>query len=312
MFLMSNAVECLNVVKRFGDVVALNEFTLSVPKGCIFGLIGPNGAGKTTAIKICLGLLRPDKGKVSLFDEPPWNNPDVKYKVGVIHERAAFPPHIRVRKYLEHMSRIYGLGEVRRVREVLKLLGLEEVSERRIGSLSAGTLKKLSIAQAILHSPEMVIADEPTANLDPLARIELLELISRLHKEEGMGFLISSHILSELEKICDMVAFVYAGKVSLAGKLKELIREFRGLFRVSGSRLDGLVKILKEIPYVRDVRVRGNDVIARVDEGYGADFYKDVGLLAKKAGVEIYCIESRAICIEELFRRIALREAQGA
>ena len=304
---MPDALEYLNVRKRFGKVRALNGFTLRIPGDGVFGLIGPNGAGKTTAIKLGIGLLRPDEGEVKLFGEDPYGNPNVRFEVGVIHERAAFPKHVRAGEFLKHVARMYGEGE-EEVREVMKLLGISEVADRKIGGLSAGTLRKLSIAQAIIHRPRLVIADEPTANLDPLARAELLETISVLHKDEGMGFLVSSHVLSELERVCDRLAFVYAGKVRLVGDLSMLIESFKGLFKVSCERAGELAKALRGLPYVREVRVAGGDLVVRVDEGFEDDFYRDVSSLAKEVGVKLYYVGAKGIRLEELFRSLTSGE----
>lgn len=199
-------------MKRFGRVWALRGLDLSVPRGRVFGFIGPNGAGKTTTIRICLGLLRPDAGEVRLFGEYPWNNPDVRALVGVLHEQMAFPEHLRVRRFLEHAARIYGVEKPREAAaSVLKVVELDEAADRKISALSAGMRQRLGIAQALIHGPELVIADEPTANLDPLGRVEILNLIARLHKDEGVSFFISSHILPELARICDHIALIHEG-----------------------------------------------------------------------------------------------------
>ena len=292
-------------MKRFGRVWALRGLDLSVPRGRVFGFIGPNGAGKTTTIRICLGLLRPDAGEVRLFGEYPWNNPDVRALVGVLHEQMAFPEHLRVRRFLEHVARIYGVekpGEA--AASVLKVVELDEAADRKISALSAGMRQRLGIAQALIHGPELVIADEPTANLDPLGRVEILNLIARLHKDEGVSFFISSHILPELARICDHIALIHEGTVRISGELDELMDKFGRAFRISVNKPDELMVRIEELPYVRAAYLVGSELMVEVEEGSEAQFYADATDLANQLGLELYGIESRVATLEDLFRRV--------
>ena len=309
---MENVMECHGLVKRFGKVVALNGLTLEVPRKRIFGLIGPNGAGKTTTIRICLGLLRPDAGEAFLFGEDPWNNPRVRLRVGVLHERMALPEHVRAVELLEHVARIYGLPSPEEAAaEALELVGLKEAADRKVGGLSAGMRQRLCIAQALIHRPEFVIADEPMANLDPLGRSETLDLIARLHREEGVDFLISSHILPELSRICDSVAFIHQGRVYITGRLEELMRRYGRAFRVSTDKPEALRPKVAELPYVREVFVTGRDLVVEVEEGHEAEFYSAISSLARELGVELYGVESKVASLEDLFRRVVLGELGG-
>ena len=300
-------MECVDLVKRFGKVVALNGLTLEVPRGRIFGLIGPNGAGKTTTIRIVLGLLRPDSGEVRLFGEDPWNNPGVRARVGVLHEQMELPRHVRAREFLAHVARIYGVPEpVKKAVEALELVGLKDAWDRKVGALSAGMKQRLCIAQALLHEPELVIADEPLANLDPLGRSEVLDLIAKLHKDEGVDFIISSHILPELGRICDSVALIHQGRVHLTGTLDELMAQFGRSFRVSVSDPKALRPRVLELPYVRDAYISGRDLVVEVEEGHEDEFYGTIRSLAHEVGVEFYGLESRVASLEDLFRRMVL------
>jgi len=302
---LENVVECRGLVKRFGAVWALRGLDLHVPRGRVFGFIGPNGAGKTTTIRICLGLLRPDAGEVRLFGEDPWNNPDVRALVGVLHEQMAFPEHLRVRKFLEHVARIYGVREARKAAlSALEIVELEEAADRKISALSAGMRQRLGIAQALIHEPELVIADEPTANLDPLGRMEILNLMARLHKDEGVSFFISSHILPELARICDYIALIHEGRVRISGELDELMDKFGRAFRISVSRPEELLRRVEELPYVRAAYVMGSELMVEVEEGSEAQFYADATGLARELGLELYGIDSRVATLEDLFKRI--------
>jgi ABC-2 type transport system ATP-binding protein len=173
---VTRIVNIEGLAKSYGKVIAVDGLSLAVEKGSIMGLIGPNGAGKTTTIKVLLGLLRPDRGEIEVFGENPWNNPAIRHRIGVVHEQAYFPSNHKALDYLERVCRIFGFPESRAA-EMLKTVGLQpEAHDRSIKGLSAGMLQKFAIAHALIHEPEFVVADEPTSNLDPQSRNEILGL----------------------------------------------------------------------------------------------------------------------------------------
>jgi len=190
-------------------------------------------------------------------------------------------------------------------------VGLKEAADRKVGGLSAGMRQRLCIAQALIHRPEFVIADEPMANLDPLGRSEMLDLIARLHREEGVDFLISSHILPELSRVCDSVAFIHQGRVYITGRLEELMRRYGRAFRVSTDKPEALRPKVAELPYVREAFVAGRDLMVEVEEGHEAEFYTAISGLAKELGVELYGVESKVASLEDLFKRVVLGELGG-
>lgn len=290
-----------DLAKRYGRVVAVDGLYLTVEEGSITGLIGPNGAGKTTTIKIILGLLRPDRGNVTILGEDPWDNPEIKRHVGVVHERAFFPSHQRVMDYMERVCRIYGVEESR-AKEVLEIVDLLEAWERPIKGLSAGMLQKFSIAHALVHEPGIIVADEPTSNLDPQARSELLDTILRLNRQEGATFLISSHILPELSRVCESVAIINRGRVWASGKLDELYERFGAArMRISTDKPGALAEELVKLDYVVTAEIEGTDISAAVSAGKEDRLYEDVPKLAKGIGARVRGIESRTASLEELF-----------
>ena len=192
-------IKTTNLTKYFGKAIALNELNLCVPKG-ISGFIGKNGAGKTTTISILLGLLKPNLGEAIVFDMDCWRESyEIRRKLGVMHEVNAYPGNFSGKRFLEYVASIYGVSQIgQRVKESLEDVGLAEVKDKPIKTYSAGMFKRLGLAQALIGYPELVILDEPTANIDPSGRIELLEKIKEMHVEYGTSFLISTHILSDL------------------------------------------------------------------------------------------------------------------
>ena len=299
-----------DLAKSYGRVVAVDGLSLKVEEGSIMGLIGPNGSGKTTTIKIILGLLKPNRGVVRVFDEEPWDNSDIRSKIGVIYERAFFPSRHKVFDYLKRVCRIFGKPESR-AREVLALTRLEDAYDRTIKALSAGMLQKFAVAHALIKEPRLIIADEPTSNLDPEARRELLDLILQLHREENVTFLISSHVLPELSRVCESVAIINQGKVWAAGDLTELSDKLGArTTRISTDNPEVLGGMIRTLEYVSRVEVDSRGVSVGVPAGEDERLYEDVLRLARKAEAKIAGIETGTASLEELFS-LAVKSTQG-
>ena len=298
-----------NLVKRFGATTAVNGLNLTLEEGSIVGLIGPNGAGKTTTIKMLLGLLKPDKGRVNVFGQNPWDNPTIRPLIGVIHEKAFFPAHQKALEYLQRTCRIFGVPETRAL-ETLKQLDLVNARDRLIRVLSAGMLQKFSIAHALIHNPKLIVADEMTANLDPQARSSLFDVVLQLHKDQKVSFLMSSHILPELSRVCDSVVIMNQGKAFASGKLSDLYEKYSAAtIRVLTDKPEELASKLRTLPYVKAafVDVRGISVQAQNED----NFYEDASKLAKKIGAKIQAIETGSASIEELYNRVVGRSKEG-
>lgn len=301
-----------NLCKSYGDVLAVDGLCLAIEKGTIMGLIGPNGAGKTTTIRIALGLLKPDKGRVEVFGQDPWDNPDIRSRIGVVYEKANFPGSNTVIQYLQRTGRIFGLRHSI-VLETLEKVGLSEARSRQIRALSAGMLQRFAIAHALIHQPELVIADEPTSNLDPQARSELLDLILELHLRHKTTFLISSHILPELNRICESVAIVNNGKVWAQGDFLQLCESFGVTStRVSTDKPEALAKALRGVGYVRTAKADTRGVAVSILGDNIEQLYEDILALAKNVGATVLGIETGTASLEELFRFAVRRKESEA
>ncbi len=297
-----------DLAKSYGRVVAVESLNLKLDEGSVTGLIGPNGAGKTTTIKMILGLLKPDRGVVKVFGQDPWDNPAIRSMIGVVYEKAFFPAHQKTLEYLQRVCRVFGVSESRAM-EVLELVNLQEASAREIRALSAGMLQKFAIAHALVHSPKLIVADEMTANLDPQARSELLDLVLQLHKDEKVTFLLSSHILPELSRVCDSVAIMNRGKVWAFGKLSELYEKYAvGIIRVSTDSPYELEAEIKKLNYVKEVNSDIRGISVTVADGKEDELYEDVPKLAKKIKAKILGIETGSASLQELYR-LAIRQA---
>ena len=214
-----------SLTKRYGDVTALDIDALSVPRG-ITGLLGPNGAGKTTLLGLLLGLHPPDAGRISVLGlDPAVAGAEVRARVGYGPEHRRVPADLRAVDFVRHMAEVHGLppGEaVARASDALWLVELGEERSRPLGTMSTGQLQRVKLAQAIAHDPAVVFLDEPTDGLDPLQRDAMLDLIRRIGDEFSTSILLSSHLLAEVERVCDGAVILDGGRVLRAGALADL------------------------------------------------------------------------------------------
>lgn len=208
------AVETRGLRKRFGAKVAVEDLTLTVRRGEVFGFLGPNGAGKTTSVKMLLGLVRPTAGSASLLGAPVGDRPS-RAKVGFLPEHFRFQEWLTGREFLTFHGRLFGMRGAalgRRIDELLVRVDLLDAAERKLHGYSKGMLQRVGLAQALLNEPHLVFLDEPTSGLDPIGRLLVRDCIADL-KAAGTAVFLNSHLLSEVEVTCDRVAFVKRGRV---------------------------------------------------------------------------------------------------
>ena len=200
----------------------LYNINLQVEKGSVYGFLGPNGAGKTTTLRLLLGLLKCQQGKIELFGEDLQHNRlSILKRLGSLIEQPSLYAHLTAKENLEVYRRTYS-AEKSRVGDVLQLVGLQDTGKKKAKQFSLGMKQRLSIAIALLHNPELLILDEPTNGLDPNGIIETRELIKKLNAEMGVTILVSSHILAEVEKMATHLGIIHKGKMLFQGPLSEL------------------------------------------------------------------------------------------
>jgi len=242
----SVAIRARGLSKNFGEVRAVAGIDLEVRRGEIYGFLGRNGAGKTTTIRMLLGLVRPSAGEISMLGSSLKEDREgILSRVGYFVESPAAYPNLTVRENLDIQRRLTG-APPRAADDTIKLLKLGEYVDRRAGRLSLGNKQRLSLARALLHSPELLILDEPANGLDPAGIIEIRSLLRRLADEEGVTIFMSSHLLDEVAQLADRVGIIHDGKL-----IEEVgYRELRELGRTSiGIIVDnaaGAEKILRE------------------------------------------------------------------
>jgi ABC-2 type transport system ATP-binding protein len=204
------------------DVKTLSSINLQVERGSIYGFLGPNGSGKTTTLSLLLGLLNCQQGEIEIFGQHMHSaRIDILKKIGSLIEAPSLYGHLTARENLEVYRQVYGVSK-KRIEEVLAIVGLGETGKKVAMKFSLGMKQRLSIALALLPNPELLILDEPSNGLDPAGIIELRELIKKLNKEHGMTILISSHLLSEVEKMVSHVGIIFQGEMLFQGPLSEL------------------------------------------------------------------------------------------
>lgn len=216
-----------NLVKRYGDLVALDHLSLNIQEGEIFGLLGPNGSGKTTAINCLLALLKYDKGTITIFGKPMRpNSYDIKKDIGVVMQNVAVFEQMTVRENIDYFCGLYVKDKEKRrslVEEAIAFTGLEDFEKMRPKKLSGGLLRRLNIACGIVNKPKLIILDEPTVAVDPQSRNKILEGIMELNRQ-GSTIIYTSHYMEEVEQICSRIAIIDHGKVLATGTTEELKR----------------------------------------------------------------------------------------
>lgn len=213
------------VVKRYGSYTALDGVDLDIAHG-ITGLLGANGAGKTTILGMLIGLHRADAGSISVLGHDPWSaGPKVRERLGYAPEHHQLPPDVRAADFVRHVAELHGLPKPEantRASDALWLVGLGEERFRPMGTMSTGQRQRVKLAQAIAHDPELIMLDEPTDGLDPVQRDVMLNLIKSVAREFSIDVILSSHLLDEVEAVCDNVTIIGEGVTIASGTLDDL------------------------------------------------------------------------------------------
>ena len=224
-----NVIETRNLTKIYGNkYIALNGMNLKVPQGSVFGLVGPNGAGKTTTLKLLLGLQSPTAGVVEVFGERMTTNAaHLRRRMGFLPTNPRFPKDMTPITYLDFVGKVSGLPkEVRKPRlaALLRAVDLLSAASQKVEGFSTGMTTRLGIAASLINDPELLLWDEPTAGLDPEGRKYTIELIEELRQDKNKTILVSSHILSDIERVCDHIGILSEGKLIFCGPVREMKR----------------------------------------------------------------------------------------
>lgn len=288
-----------------GAVAALTDFSLEVHDGEIFGLLGPNGAGKTTFIKVLLDIVGATAGEATLLGEPVGHAP-AKARVGYLPENHKYPDFLTGAQVLRYFGKLSGMGGAeleRRIDDRLRLVGMAEWRNTKIRKYSKGMLQRIGLAQALINDPQLVMLDEPTDGVDPLGRKEIRDLLARL-RNEGKTVFLNSHLLSEVELICDRVAILNKGRLVRLGSVRELTTQ-ENVYRVG---IEGA------LPDTLRAQWEATRVTLQEENGDLLFFLPDVAALnavidqLRGAGLLITSVSEKRQSLEDMFIDIISRE----
>jgi ABC-2 type transport system ATP-binding protein len=306
-FAGDTAIETHGLTKRFGARTAIDAVDLRVPRGSAFGFLGPNGAGKTTMIRMLLGLTRASGGSMSLLGRPvPAERAEALQRVGAIVEEPRFHPYLSGRENLRIVASARGPHVRARIAPALARVGLAERADEKVKRYSLGMRQRLGVARCLLADPQLLILDEPTNGLDPGGIQEFREMIRAMVEQEGRTVFISSHLLDEVEKICDAAAIVDRGRIVTQGPIAELARGGSQPELILG--VDDVELALTVLSASADVReAHRSDEGLRVVFGGTAETVAELNALLVHAGVGVMRLEPVRDSLERRFLEITSR-----
>lgn len=298
-------IQTNELTKKYGDFVAVEGLNLMVKPAEVFGLLGPNGAGKTTTILMLLGLTEPTSGWVQVLGYDPSRQPlSIKSKTGYIPDQVGFYDELTARENLIYIAKLNGLSRqetAQRVNESLHKVGLSEVADQRVGTFSRGMRQRLGVADVLIKNPQLIIMDEPTQGLDPELARDFLDLIRKL-SDAGITILLSSHLLPQVQEVCDRVGLFHRGRIVLEGTVPELAQKVLGAgyqvqLRANGTETP-LLDELRNLPGVVEVEFVSPDRYTLVAT---RDVCPDAARTVVDAGGQVHSLEIENLNLDEIY-----------
>lgn len=310
-------IEAEGLTKNYGPVRALDGVSFRIELGEIVGLLGPNGAGKTTAMQILTGYQQPDTGTVRITGKDISESPlEVKQSIGYLPETAPSYGEMIVYDYLQYVAAVQNVGDSGRIVETLKTCGLTEVAHKRIKELSLGYRQRVGLAHALIHDPQILILDEPTAGLDPNQIIEVRDLIRRISAQKTI--ILSTHILQEVEALCDRVIIINEGRILLDQQTTDLRQSLGNradlALKVSGIGYDELSSRIEKIDGVEQVSPLDDPeelTACMVRTNGKKDVRPELFRLAADGGFTLYELGRENTSVEQVFRQLTTEEKHG-
>ena len=293
----SIAIELENLHKRFGrrkrQVHAVRGLNLGIETGQVYGFLGPNGAGKSTTIRMIMDLVHPTDGEVRIFGQPVRQYPAVLHRVGGLVEGATFYPFLTGRKNLETLSHTSNCYDPARIQMLLEQVDMADKADRRVKGYSTGMKQRLGLAAALLADPDLVILDEPTNGLDPAGIQEVRQFIRQLVDEQGKTVFLSSHMLSEVEQLCDRVAIIQHGEIVHEGNVAELLTRQAHL-KIEAEPIEKVVTVLSEM---WEVTQDGKWIIVNAGKESAPIILQQL----IQANVSVYQLQTERLSLEQFF-----------
>lgn len=304
------AIELVGVSKHYGEQKALEDLSLRIPEGVLFGLLGPNGAGKTTTLRILATLLDPSSGQARVCGSDTVEDAyEARRSVGYMPDFFGVYRLMEVREYLEFFAAAYALPrDVRRrtVEEVLALLDLEGKADALVGTLSRGMQQRLGLGRVLIHDPKVLLLDEPASGLDPRARIEIREILKELRRL-GKTIVLSSHILSDIEEVCDAIGVLERGRLLFAGPVDQALAQVTEgrlvEIRVGAGEADRAAAVLGGRPEVVEALLVGESIV-EMRLAAGSSDHAFAAKVLVEAGVEVLMLREREVELEDVFMNL--------
>ena len=298
-------VEVRGLVKRYGAITAVDDVDLTVAAGDVYGYLGPNGAGKTTSLRMMLGLIRPTAGSVRLFGRDPMAGVAALEGVAGFVEAPRFYPYLSGRRNLELLAAFDGHGAKARIDEALATVELTSRAADKVGGYSHGMRQRLGIAASLLRDPRLLLLDEPATGLDPAGMRDMRALIRRL-ADGGMTVVLSSHLLAEVEELCNRVAIVRTGRIVYEGAIADLKRTAASGYRLRTTDQERALAVCRAQPGVEDVR----EAAGAIHFTAGDETAAALSVALVEAGAAISELARETATLEDLF--FSLTEGDGA
>lgn len=306
---MNSAISLNGVSKVFKGRQALKGVSLTVEGGDIFGYLGPNGAGKTTSIRIILGLLNADSGTANILGQPV-STDGIRQKLGFVLEADGLYDNMTAYENIAFFSKIYRVEEsAGTISRLLKMAGLSERSRDKVGTFSKGMRQRLALARAMVHNPDILILDEPTAGVDPSGQIEVRQIVLDMAHAQGKTIFLSSHNLDEVQRICNRIALIHRGEIRLQGELARLQTEMGGgrvEIETEEPLNETVISLLKSLPGLELISQSEKVIIIALDGRTGTH---DVIAFLSQNNAGIEQVKKRQASLEEIYTTI-LKEAE--
>lgn len=307
---MRDAIRLEGICKHLGRREILKDVSFTVKRGDIFGYLGPNGAGKTTTIRVLLGLLEVTSGRASILGQDV-NAAETRKKLGFVMESDGLYDNMTAYENVAYYSRIYGVSHAKgRIDTVLELVKLSDKAGDKVGTYSKGMRQRLALARAMVHDPQILILDEPTASVDPSGQIEIRQIILDMAHKESKTIFLSSHNLDEVQRICNRVALIHKGEIKIYGERDELQRRMgkkEVIIETTEAMSELIIAELQSFPEVSIQDKKNKTVVLSLRRG---DSVPDIVTFLAQRGVRIEQVKRQEVSLEEIYTTI-LKEAES-
>jgi len=294
---MTNIIQTRELSRRFGKIYAVDRLNLEVPYGCVYGFLGPNGAGKSTTIRLLLGLLKPNQGQISIFNQSiSKDRVSILAKVGAMVEHPAFYPHLTGRENLEIIRRLRGLDD-EAIEKALETVKLKDQADKLTKKYSTGMKQRLGLAIAVMGQPKLLILDEPTNGLDPAGIHEIRDLIVRLPEEHEITVFLSSHHLNEVEQVATRIGIIQGGKLIFQGTQEALQSQLQETVVLSVDQVGLASRLLEQAGW--QVKRNGNQKLIVSANGSSDAAMINSQLITQ--GIQVFQVSLERPSLEDIF-----------